>query len=200
MKFEEMVDQVGRFAIGAAFYQHAQPISKHTLKAISAAISTETMFNWLKKIAGSDAPASRDEIKNLLDCYNIAFEMFDLKDAVRIIGNSIRPQLVQASLDNPELLYAKVKLLKPVGFDVLEREKFDAAFANCKQVKPRFRSGYFLRSVWYRQISEQHLANVEEINDGIDEWNITSLKELQQKYTLDNRVLDIHIRNLGGYR
>lgn len=193
MKFEEMVDQVGRFAIGAAFYQYAQPISKHTLKAISVAISTETMFNWLKKVAGKDAPASREEIRNLLDCYNIAFEMFEPKDAVRIIGNAIRPQLVQAAIADPELLYAKIKLLKPAGFDVLDREKFNVAFENCKGVKPRFRSGYFLKSVWYRQLSERNLAEIPVDINSIDEKDIDRLKELQATLGLDNRVLKMHI-------
>ncbi len=198
MKFEEMADQVGRFAIGAAFYGYAVPISKHTLKAISAAISTETMFNWLKKVAGSDASASRDEIRNLLDCYKIAFEMFEQKDAVRIIGNAIRPQLVQASINDPELLYSKIKLLKPAGFDELLREKFDLAFEKCKDVRPRFRSGYFLKSVWYRQLSDTDLASAPVDITEIDEHNIEKLRELQAQFNLDKRVLDMHVLNMKG--
>lgn len=198
MELTEMLDRIGRFAVGAAFYRIAEPVSPRVIKMASATVASKTAFGLFRKMAGKDAAISRQEIINLLECYQIAFEKFEPKDAVKIIGICIRPQLANAARDDADLLFKKVVTFRSPGLDPISREKFDEIFNACKDERPLFRSGYFLQACWYSQLEKK--VPYPDITLNVNDSSRERLEEIMRQYDLDPRPLKLHLTNLEGLK
>ena len=194
MNIAQMLDRCGRFVIGSAFYEVADPIPTHVYNMVSTAIDSQSLRLILRSIVGKEAEANRLQIKTMLNCYAVAFTHFDKGDAVKLIGFTIKPMLIGACIDKPDELYNQIVKFKPTGCEPITREVFDELLSKHKSSKAR--TAFFLRTVWSEQLSSKGVI-VDDIPGLSAPSDFGKLESFCNEHGLDKRVIVIHKQNSG---